>query len=94
MPFSWPRPSMLDLFNRALLTGSASVELDSNYKANLFRFALINLRRRNKTHSQTFSSLSISVSNKTVTIFKPTPIEIVRTWEIDKPDFIQGIKTE
>ena len=69
---------MLELFLNAEKENETSVELKSNYEAELFRFALYNFRRRNKNGDR-FIDFQIEVKNNKLTIYKQIEVEIKKT---------------
>lgn len=78
MTYTWPKESMLNLFLDSEVNGVTSVELKSNYEAELFRFALYNFRRRSKNYSKRFKPFQIIVEKTKLTISKSIEVEIIQ----------------
>jgi len=82
MNYSWPQTTILELFLDAEKNNSSSVELKTNRDAELFRFALHNFRRRNKSYQERFKGFIISIGDlgtkdeTKLTVFKPIEVEI------------------
>lgn len=78
----WPKQSIQALFLEAKEKGQIEIELPTEQDAILFRFALYNARRRNKSlKGEEFQSLRIDLNEKKISIFQPieTKIKISET---------------